>query len=489
MIREGRLGKEIDDEVACFVASTGFDINILAIDLFNDMAHVIMLSEKEIISKAEAGKILAGLKKIYDSIDEIKIEGEEDVHIAIEDMLTDQIGDVAGKMHTARSRNDQIACDLRILLRAEVNNISSLLMEFISILLEKAADHVDTIMPGYSHLQKGQPTTLGHHLVAHADGVLRDLGRLEDAYARINLNPLGAGALATSSFPVDRKRTMQLLGFDGIIENSMDAVASRDFILEMHSCLSLLMANITRIAEEIILWTTSEFGFAELSDEMASTSSIMPQKKNPDALELIRARSGRVFGNLVSSLSIVKALPMSYNRDLQELNPIVMNSIRTTKDSLVIIGNAVKELDIDKQRMMDACVKDFVTATDLADMIVKEKKIPFRKAHQVVGALVARALENGISMEGIDSKMLDDIAEGTIGTTLGLRNDSIETALSPDVAVKSRNVLGGPAPTEVKRMITSRKHDLVGKQGDLNSKVKKIENAKKLLLSTVDKMT
>ncbi|MEE9594186.1 MAG: lyase family protein, partial [Candidatus Hydrothermarchaeales archaeon] len=223
MIREGRLGKEINEEVASFVASTDFDINILAFDLFNDMAHVIMLAEREIIGRDEAGKILKGLKEIYDSMDVIKIEGEEDVHVAIEEMLTEKIGDTAGKMHTARSRNDQIACDLRIWLRAEVNNLSSLVMECTSILLEKAAHHVNTLMPGYTHLQKGQPTTLGHHLVAHADAIIRDLSRLEGVYTRINLNPLGAGALATTTFPLDRKRTKQLLGFDGIIENSMDA--------------------------------------------------------------------------------------------------------------------------------------------------------------------------------------------------------------------------------------------------------------------------
>ncbi len=483
------MGKEIDEEVASFVASTDFDINILAFDLFNDMAHVIMLAEREIIGRDEAGKILKGLKEIYDSIDVIKIEGEEDVHVAIEEMLTEKIGDTAGKMHTARSRNDQIACDLRIWLRVEVNNLSSLVMECISILLEKAAYNVNTLMPGYTHLQKGQPTTLGHHLVAHADAIIRDLSRLEGVYTRINLNPLGACALATTSFPLDRKRTKQLLGFDGIIENSMDAVATRDFILELQACLSILLADISRIAEEIIMWTSSEFGFAELSEDMASTSSIMPQKKNPDAMELIRARTGRVFGNLVSSLAIMKALPMSYNRDLQELNPLAIDSIKIAKFSLAVLGNAVNELEIDKKRMMETCMEDFITATDLADMIVKEKKVPFRKAHQIVGAVVSRAIENKVTLEAVDSKMIDDVATSVIGKPLNLREDSIKTALSPEVAVESRSVLGGPAPKEVKRMIASRKRELVRRRGDLNNRVKKIESANKLLLSTVDKMT
>lgn len=486
MIREGRLGKQVDEKVAFFVASTDFDLNILNFDLLNDMAHVIMLSEAKIIARDEEKQILNGLKKIYDSRSAIKLEKElEDVHLAIENMLTRRIGEAAGKMHTARSRNDQIACDLRMWLREEVNSICSLIIEFASVLLEKAGKHVDTIMPGYTHLQRAQPTTLGHHLVAHVDSILRDLERFENSYVRINMNPLGAGAFATTSFPISRERTTKLLGFDGVVENSMDAVASRDFILEFQACISIMLADITRLAEELILWTTSEFGFAELSDEVATTSSIMPQKKNPDILELMRARSGKVLGNLVSSISIAKALPMSYNRDFQELNPIVLDSIKTAKYSLAVLGKVVRDLRIDEGKLMKACGEDFITATDLADMLVKEKNIPFRKAHQIVGALAARAGKKGIA--GIDSEMLDDAAVRIIGRRLNLKEQLLKNALSPRAAVESRRVLGGPAPDEVKRMIVSRRQELVRRRADLNNRIRKIESARKLLLSTVDK--
>jgi argininosuccinate lyase len=487
MIREGRLSEKIDKEVASYVASIDFDINILTYDLLNNMAHVVMLAEQQIIKGDEAGIMLKGLMQLYETRNAIKLEGAEDVHLAIEKILTEKIGELAGKVHTARSRNDQIACDLRMLLRKEINFLCSLIIEFESILLEKAAKHVNTVMPGYTHLQRGQPTTLGHHLVAHADAVLRDLNRFEDAYKRINLNPLGAGAFATTSFPIDRKRTTQLLGFDGLIENSMDAVAARDFILESQSCISILLSNISKLADEIVLWTSSEFGFMELSDDIATTSSIMPQKKNPDALELMRARAGRVFGNLVSSMSILKSLPMSYNRDLQELNPLVIDSIDIAKRSLVILGKAIRGLKINEERMMEVC-DNFTTATDLADLIAREKKIPFRTAHRIVGALVARAVGKGIKEKDIDSKMLDDVAMSLIGTRLKLREESIRKALSPTEAVKSRVVSGGPAAIEVKRMIASRKRELVRRRADLNNRIKRIERAEKLLLSTVDKL-
>lgn len=487
MIREGRLGRHLDERVAPYVASTDFDINILTFDLFNDMAHVIMLAEAKIIGRDEAGRILKGLKDIYESRDDVKLEPDaEDVHLAIEEILTKKIGDVAGKMHTARSRNDQVACDLRMWLREEVNSLSSLIIEFASILLEKASKHADTIMPGYTHLQRGQPTTLGHQLVAHADAILRDLERLEDSYARINLNPLGAGAFAATSFPIARKRTTQLLGFDGVAENSMDAVAARDFILELQACLSITMTGLARIAEEIILWTTSEFGFAELSDEVATTSSIMPQKKNPDVLELLRARSGKVSGNLLASLAITKGLPMGYNRDFQELNPLLSDSIKTAKYSLAVLGKVVKDLGINEARMREACLENFITATDLADMIVREKNIPFRKAHQIVGAAVAKAVKEGL--KSINSKMLDDAASNVMGSRLNLSDDSVKAALSPVVAVESRVVLGGPAPKEVKRMIATRKQGLLRRRADLKDRARRIESARKMLLSTVHKM-
>ncbi|MEE8167351.1 MAG: argininosuccinate lyase [Candidatus Hydrothermarchaeales archaeon] len=486
MIREGRLGKSVDKEVLEYISSLKFDRNILTYDLIEDMAHVVMLAETSIVGAEDASKILRGLMEIYGRSGGVLKPSYEDVHLAVEGELTKRIGAAAGKMHTARSRNDQIACDLRLWLRDEVNQISSSITTLITALLDKASENTETIMPGYTHLQRGQPTTLGHHLLAHCDAFLRDIERLDDAYKRTNLSPLGACALATTSFPIDRNRTVELLGFDGLVENSMDAVSSRDFLLEVHSVLSILMLHVSRLAGELILWSSSEFGFVELSNDLASTSSIMPQKKNPDILEIMRARSSKVQGNLFSCLSISN-LPMAYNRDLQELNPIILDSLMMAREALPLLGKVIAGLKVNAENMLEAC-SNFIVATELADLIVREKNIPFRQAHKLVGAVVAKAVKEGVLPGEIDAKFLDEVSKNTLGKPLRLENKHIEAALSPKKAVEAKVAVGGPSSKEVTRMISARRGVLKENERSLKGRIQRIEKSREQLLSTAKKL-
>lgn len=488
MIREGRLGKEMDPDVARYISSLEFDRHILLYDILNDLAHVVMLVETGILEKKDGSKILRGLREILSRGEAVLAQGYEDVHLAIEGELTKRLGDVAGKMHTARSRNDQVACDLRMWLRDEINKLSSALLMLQSVILDKASVHADAIMPGYTHLQRAQPVTLGHHLIAHYDSFSRDLERLNAAYGRINLCPLGAGALAATSFPIDRERTAELLGFDGLVENSMDAVSARDFFLEAQASLCIVTAHASRVAEEIILWSSAEFGFVELSAEHAGTSSIMPQKKNPDALELIRAKSARVAGGYVASLAVVKALPMSYNRDLQELSPLMLDSIEIASDSIAVLAKTIKGLAVDRERMLDACSKGFVTATDLADLLVKKKGLPFRRAHGFVGSIVAEAAKQGKELADIDLQFVEGIAKRVLGEPLGLNGVELRDALDPTKAVRARNVVGGPSPRKVSGMIASRRLALKEIERMLRKRTKHIEDSKKRLLGLAAKL-
>jgi argininosuccinate lyase len=490
MIREGRFGKKMDEEVANYTSSLEFDKNIAMYDLLGSAAHALMLYENKIISKDDASKILKILKQMLNKgVQKLQFDPrDEDIHMVIEKYIIKEIGEVGGKLHTARSRNDQVACDLRMWVRDAVNDTISSIIELANTLLDISAKNVETVLPGYTHLQHAQPTTLAHHFLAHCDALTRDLERLEDAYKRINLNPLGSGALATTSFAIDRKRTAQLLGFDGIIENSIDAVSARDFMLEVLSSLAILMGDIGRMLEELILWSTYEFGFVELSNKFASTSSIMPQKKNPDVLEIVRARASKVLGNLVSSLTLVKSLPYAYNRDLQELSPLLFDSFNVTKSSLIILNKVIKTLKINKKRMLEICNENFITATELADLIVKEKGIPFRTAHRIVGALVSEAIKAGKRPAEINAEFVDEISKKVIGKPLNIKGEKIKRALLPFEAVAAKNVTGGPSPTEVKRMIKIREKIISKKQENLKNRAKRIEDSQQLLFSAMDNL-
>ncbi|MCP1392136.1 MAG: argininosuccinate lyase [Methanothrix harundinacea] len=448
LLRGERLG-EISEEVLEFISSREADRWICEADLLVDRAHLVMLKERCIFSHQESKEIVAG----REGIDEDSLGEGEDVHEAIEAELISKVGAVGGRMHTGRSRNDEVATCIRIVLREEVLGLLTEVNDLAKALVERAAENADTIIPGFTHLQHAQPTTLAHHLLAHADAIFRDFERLRDSYQRINRSPLGAAAFASTGFDIDRKRTAELLGFDGLVENSMDAVSTRDFLLEALSDSAILMANLSRLAEELILWSTSEFGYVELDDLFTSTSSIMPQKKNPDTAELVRGKTGSVFGSLVAALAICKALPMSYNRDLQEATPNLWRGISLTRGAVRIMAGSVSSAKFKTDRLEAASGAGFSTATELADSLVRITKIPFRTAHQIVGALAAKS-------ETPTVRDLDEAAERIAGmrpSERGFGEDELAAALDPEENVAMRSRTGGPAPAETRRMAVDRK--------------------------------
>jgi len=476
------MGKDMDADFAAYSSSLDFDKNLFEYDILGSAAHVVMLRELDIIKEEDATAILGGLGTIYSGgLSGLDLDPSlEDIHMAIEKALIDSIGEVAGRMHTARSRNDQVACDLRMWLRDEINGVSLLLLKLCRALAGRARENLETVMPGYTHLQHAQPTTLAHHFMAHLNAFLRDVERLQDTYKRINLNPLGSGALATTGFKINRKRTTELLAFDGVMDNSQDGVGSRDFITETLFDLTSIMVNMSRMAEELIVWSTVEFGFVELDDAFASTSSIMPQKKNPDSMELLRGKAARVIGNLASALTMAKALPFSYNRDLQEMSPLAADSLKIVKESLVILEGVIRTLKINKARMAEMAGKGFSTATDLADFLVQERSLPFRTAHQIVGRSVALALEEDSSEMGeIVSRVFKEVTGEELETSVETIND----ILNPISSVKSRDRRGGPAPGAMKRSLADAGKALKDFEGAVQERIKKIESSKKALVS------
>ena len=447
LLRGERLG-EISGEVLEFISSREADRWIFEADLLVDRAHLVMLKERGLVTPEEFSEIVAGL----DKIDEEKLGEGEDVHEAIEAELISKVGAVGGRMHTGRSRNDEVATCIRIVLREGLLGLMAEVNGLAEALVEKAAENADAIIPGFTHLQHAQPTTLAHHLLAHADALLRDFERLRDSYPRINRSPLGAAAFASTGFDIDRSRTAELLGFDDLVENSMDAVSTRDFLLEALSDSAILMANTSRLAEELILWSTSEFGYVELDNLFTSTSSIMPQKKNPDTAELVRGKTGSVYGSLIAALAICKALPMSYNRDLQEATPNLWRGISLTRGAVRIMTGAVSSAKFRTNRLEVVSGAGFSTATELADSLVRKTGMPFRTAHQIVGALAVKS-ENPTVQD------LDEAAERIAKfrpSERGFGEDELKAALDPKKNVALRSKIGGPAPSETRRMAADR---------------------------------
>jgi len=438
-------------------------------DLLVDKAHVVMLAERGIIRAEEAAAILKSLQNLQlqsEVFTERELPNYEDVHTAIESWVTREIGDNAGgRMHTARSRNDEVATCIRIALRDELLRLMKELNELRRALIESAAENIETVMPGYTHLQHAQPTTLAHHLLAHADAFARDFARLITVYERVNVSPLGAAAFAATGFPIDRERTAELLGFDSILENSMDAVSTRDFVIEAVSCYANLMTNLSRLAEEIILWSSSEFGFISLPEEYATGSSIMPQKRNPDYAELVRARAGSVYGCLLSILSICKALPYSYNRDLQEVTPHLLRATEISTSSVAVMRGYVTKLELNKERMAYEAKVGFTTATELADTIVRETGLPFRTAYRIVASMAEEKEKEHehANIADADLNRIDEFSVRIAGkrvSELGLTPGSVKEALDIVSNINRRNVTGGPAREEVLRMLRAREDDL-----------------------------
>ena len=396
---DGVTEKIADD----FNSSIHFDSRMYRQDITGSMAHAAMLAAKHIISQAEADTLIAGLEQILRDLDSgaLAIDMEaEDIHMFVEVVLTQRLGDVGKKLHTARSRNDQVALDIRMYLRSEIDEMTGLVRDLITAVTEKAETYKATIMPGYTHLQRAQPITFGHHLMAYAMMLLRDLDRLSDCRKRMNLSPIGCCALAGTTYDTDRVFEAEKLGFDGICMNSLDGVSDRDFCVELMSCLSVLMMHLSRFSEEIILWSSWEFKFVELSDAYTTGSSIMPQKKNPDMAELVRGKTGRVYGDLMALLTTLKGLPLAYNKDMQEDKEAVFDACDTVKMCLQVFAGMIATLTANEQNMLLAAQKGFINATDLADYLVK-KGLPFRSAYKISGQLVALCIETDTVLEAL----------------------------------------------------------------------------------------
>ena len=450
-IRNGRFKTGMTDEAAEYTSSLEFDKIIFEADIKTNFAHTSMLKHEGIVDEEIADKILCAL-------DELKEEGYsalvfdpsvEDVHMAIENYVTSKIGPDAGFMHTAKSRNDQVATDIRLVLREKISEIQIGILEFMEGLVEMAGDHLNDVFIGFTHLQHAQPITIAHHLMAHVQALKRDYERLDDTYKRVNLNPLGSAAMATTSFSINRQLTTDLLGFDDYLENSMDGVSARDFISETVFDLVALSSTLAKICEELVLWSTYEFGVIEMADEYSSTSSIMPQKKNPDVAELARGKTSIATGELITILTILKAIPYTYNRDLQEITPHLWNAVQVTQDTLSIVTKMLLSVEFKTERCAELAGKNFATATDLADIMVREKQIPFRTAHKIVGRIVNEATANEMAEEDITSEFIDNIAIDLGFDKLELSDDLIQRALNPVENVKIRAVPGGPAPEMV----------------------------------------
>ncbi len=445
----GRFEKSTDEMINDFQASISFDKRLYREDIQGSIAHAKMLAKCEIISEADAEKIIAGLKKILAQIEAGEFEFSaalEDIHMNVEAALTAEIGEAGGRLHTARSRNDQVALDMHLYLRRQVCEIRRLILELQKALVDSAEKNLGVIMPGYTHLQRAQPILFSHHLLAYFEMLRRDGERLAGVYDRANIMPLGAGALAGTTFPIDRNFVADELDFEAIYQNSLDAVSDRDYILEFLGAASILMVHLSRFSEEIILWSSREFSFVELDDAHCTGSSMMPQKKNPDVPELIRGKTGRVIGHLMAMLTTVKALPLAYNKDLQEDKEGLFDAIDTVKFSLAVFAQIVAGMKVRAENMRRAVEEDFSNATDLADYLVK-KNIPFRQAHEISGKLVHHCIEKNCYLKDL---ALDDFKNFS-----DKFDEDIYAALTPESCVDARNSLGGTATAQVERQISN----------------------------------
>ena len=476
ILRRGRFKVGMDKDALNYTSSIEDDREIFEADILVNKAHIAGLIKTKILSLQDGEKILLAIKKIKNiGFDKTVKEGSfEDIHNAIETSVIQQIGEeVGGKIHTAKSRNDEVVTCIRIRLREYVLNVLSNLTDLLEILLSKAENEVNTIVPGFTHTQVAQPTSYAHILLAHYNVFERDIDRLLAAYGNINHSPLGSGAFSGTSFNIDRNLTARVLGFDGLVENTIDAVGSRDFAYETLAAYSLIAINVSRICEEIILWTSNSFEFLEISDSFSSTSSIMPQKKNPDVAEIARAKSGKIIGLLVGSLTISKNLPFAYNRDYQEITPILWEASKLTVETLMILGRMVETLRTNKEKMFDSLEKSYATATELADMLVKEKGLPFRTAHSIVGALVRFALNNNIKLLDINKDHLENVAKKELGIKLIISEKLIRKSLDIKSAL-SKPTDGGPAQQSIQNTIITKKAILKNIKKLIKSKNNKI---------------
>lgn len=443
----GRFSKATDAQVDDFNSSIRFDARLYREDIRGSIAHARMLGRCGIIPQEDAALIVKTLGEILEDIQNGKVEflvDAEDIHMNIETILIERIGDVGKRLHTGRSRNDQVALDIRMYLKTETDAVTALLKEMLQTLLNLAEQYTDTIMPGYTHLQKAQPVTLAHHVMAYFEMALRDVGRLTDCKKRMDCMPLGSGALAGTTYPLDREGVAQELGFADVTHNSMDGVSDRDFVIELSAALSICMMHLSRFCEELVLWSSHEFGFVEMDDGYSTGSSIMPQKKNPDVAELIRGKTGRVYGDLMSILTVMKSLPLAYNKDMQEDKECIFDAVDTVKLCLPVFTRMLQTMTVKKDAMLHGAKGGFTNATDIADYLVK-KGVPFRESHAIVGRMVASALDKG--------KNLDEFTLDEFHACSPLIEEDIYTAISMQACVSGRSLTGGPSPARVKAEI------------------------------------
>lgn len=436
----GRFKKQLDKKTNDFNSSISFDRRMASQDIKGSIAHATMLGKQNIIEKSESEKIVASLKDIAADLESgaLKIDmTAEDIHTFVEGELTKRLGDTGKRLHTARSRNDQVALDLRLYLLDEIEKLDLSLKDFIDVILKKAKENYDAVMPGYTHLQRAQPVTFGHHLMAYASMLLRDRDRLKDCKKRTAVSPLGSGALAGTTYPLDREYAAELLGLSGVCSNSLDGVSDRDYVIELLSCLSIIMVHLSRFAEEVVMWCSWEFKFIELDDAFSTGSSIMPQKKNPDIAELVRGKSGRVFGSLMTLLTVMKGIPLAYNKDMQEDKQAVFDAVDTVLICTDTFSAMLDTAKVLKDNMRAAAAKGFINATDCADYLVKEG-LPFRDAYKAVGEIVAFCIENGFTLETLPLEEYKRVC--------GLFKNDVFEAINLDNCVKGRTVKGGPAP-------------------------------------------
>jgi argininosuccinate lyase len=450
-----RFESALNPAIAIFNASIGFDLELIEYDLTGSVAHAKMLAKTKIITDEEAQQLVTGLEQIrqeYQSGNFNPGVEAEDVHFAVERRLIEIVGDAGKKLHTARSRNDQVGTDIRLYLRAEIREIQQYLRQFQAALLNHSEQHVETLIPGYTHLQRAQPISLAHHLLAYFQMTQRDWERLEDVFKRTNISPLGCGALAGTTFPIDRQYTADLLGFDRIYENSLDGVSDRDFAIEFLCAASLIMVHLSRLSEEMILWASQEFSFITLKDTCATGSSIMPQKKNPDIPELVRGKTGRVFGHLQALLVIMKGLPLAYNKDLQEDKEGVFDAVKTVKACLEAMTILLNEgIEFKTLRLAEAVAEDFSNATDVADYLAS-KDVPFREAYNLVGKVVKTSIAAG--------KLLKDLTLEEWQQLHPAFEADIYEAIAPKQVVSARNSYGGTGLVQVSQAIERAKSQL-----------------------------
>jgi argininosuccinate lyase len=482
MLHGGRLG-DVRGDVAKFCSSRKDDARLADAVLAINKAHVAMLIEQKIIQLQSGAKILSSLQKQNSKqLD----PNAEDVHMAVEEAVLLETGpDVGGNLHIAKSRNDQVTTAIRIQLRKELQHIMQLVLEMQASLLETARKHTETIILEYTHLQAAQPVTFGHYLLSHFDTLGRDLDRLQNAYAHVNLCPLGACALATTSFPINRKKTAQLLGFNEVLENSLDAVGSRDFILETQSALTLLAVNLSRLAEDLIIWSSAEFGTVELPDEFTSTSSIMPQKKNPEVLEVIRARASYALGDFVAATAAVKSLPSTYNLDFQEVTPKLWASTDNLTASIAIFAKLIPNIKVSVD-VENKAAAGFVGATELANILVRKYNVAFRTSHKIIGALVKALIDSKKTLLDATPQMLQKVAQESASVKLMVENEDIVSCTNLRKLIETYKVQGGPSPKEVERAIANRNKTMNQTKTTITKLQEQLANADKTLNGTVE---